>query len=38
MRYALLTGRQLFSLIFIIAAAEHFSPAAIESAARHGVP
>jgi putative oxidoreductase len=38
MRYAVLAGRQLFSLIFIIASAEHFSPAAIESAARHGVP
>jgi hypothetical protein len=34
MRYAVLTGRRLFSLIFIIASAEHFSPAAVESAAR----
>jgi putative oxidoreductase len=38
MRYAVLAGRQLFSLIFIIASAEHFSPATVESAARHGVP
>jgi putative oxidoreductase len=38
MRYALLAGRQLFSMIFIIASAGHFSQPAIESAARHGVP
>ena len=38
MRYAVLAGRQLFSIIFIIASAGHFSPDAIESAARHGVP
>lgn len=38
MRYAVLAGRQLFSIIFIIASAGHFSPAVIESAARHGVP
>jgi putative oxidoreductase len=38
MRYAVLAGRQLFSIIFIIASAGHFSPAAIESAAHHGVP
>jgi putative oxidoreductase len=38
MRYAVLAGRQLFSLIFILASAEHFSPATVESAARHGVP
>ena len=38
MRYAVLAGRQLFSIIFIIASAGHFSPEAIESAARHGVP
>jgi putative oxidoreductase len=37
-RYAVLAGRQLFSIIFIIASAEHFSPQTIESAARHGVP
>ena len=38
MRYAVLAGRQLFSIIFIIASAGHFSPQTIESAARHGVP
>lgn len=38
MRYAVLAGRQLFSIIFIIASAGHFRPEAIESAARHGVP
>src|SRR6185369_16586027 len=38
MRYAVLAGRQLFSLIFILASAEHFGPAAISSAAQHGVP
>jgi len=37
-RYTLLAGRQLFSMIFIIASAGHFSPQTIESAARHGVP
>ena len=38
MRYAVLAGRQLFSIIFIIASAAHFGPEAVESAARHGVP
>ena len=38
MRYAALAGRQLFSIIFIIASAGHFTREAIESAARHGVP
>src|SRR5713101_8002062 len=38
MRYAVLAGRQLFSIVFIIASAGHFSLGAIESAARHGVP
>lgn len=38
MRYAVLAGRQMFSLIFILASAEHFGPAAISSAAQHGVP
>jgi putative oxidoreductase len=37
MRYAVLAGRQLFSIIFIVASAGHFSRGAIESAARHGV-
>jgi hypothetical protein len=39
MRYAVLAGRQLFSLIFILASAEHFGPAAIHrprSMACHG--
>jgi putative oxidoreductase len=38
MRYALLAGRQLFSIIFIIASAGHFSSQTIEAAASHGVP
>jgi len=38
MRYALLAGRQLFSMIFIIASAGHFSPRTIDAAAAHGVP
>ena len=38
MRYAALAGRQLFSMIFIIASAGHFNSQTIESAARHGVP
>jgi putative oxidoreductase len=38
MRYAVLAGRQLFSIIFIIASARHFNPEVIEAAARHGVP
>jgi putative oxidoreductase len=38
MKYAVLAGRQLFSVIFIIASARHFSPQAIETAAAHGVP
>ena len=37
-KYAALAGRQLFSIIFIIASAGHFSPQTIEAAARHGVP
>jgi putative oxidoreductase len=37
-RYAVLAGRQLFSIIFIIASAGHFSPHTIDAAARHGVP
>jgi hypothetical protein len=36
-RYAALAGRQLFSMIFIIASAGHFNSQTIESAARHGV-
>jgi putative oxidoreductase len=38
MKYAVLAGRQLFSLIFIISSARHFSPQAVASAAAHGVP
>ena len=38
MRDAVLAGRQLFSVVFIIASAGHFNPHTIESAARHGVP
>ena len=38
MKYALLAGRQLFSVIFIIASAGHFSPRTIEAATAHGVP
>ena len=38
MRYAVLAGRQLFSIIFIIASAGHFGSQTIEAAASHGVP
>ena len=38
MKYAVLAGRQLFSVIFIIASAQHFSPQTIQRAAAHGVP
>ena len=38
MKYAVLAGRQLFSAIFIIASARHFSPRTIDAAAAHGVP
>jgi putative oxidoreductase len=38
MKYAVLAGRQLFSLIFIISSARHFSSHTIASAAEHGVP
>ena len=38
MKYAVLAGRQLFSLIFIISSARHFSSQAVVSAAAHGVP
>ena len=38
MRYAVLTGRLLFSVIFIMASAGHFSPETIDYAAREGVP
>ena len=39
MKYAVLAGRQLFSLIFIVASAAHFNNAqTIDAAAAHGVP
>ena len=38
MKYAVLAGRQLFSLIFILSSVRHFSPQTIASAALHGVP
>ena len=38
MKYAVLAGRQLFSLIFILSSARHFSAPTIASAAAHGVP
>jgi len=33
-----LAGRQMFSIIFILSSASHFTPPTIEYAARHGVP
>lgn len=38
MKYAVLTGRILFSLIFIMPAFGHFKPETIAFAAAHGVP
>ena len=38
MKYAVLAGRQLFSVIFIIASAGHFNPRTIDAAAAHGLP
>jgi len=37
-RYLAFAARQLFSVIFIIASAGHFTPATIALAAQHGVP
>jgi len=37
-RYLALVGRQLFSVIFIIASAGHFTSGTIGLAAKHGVP
>lgn len=37
-RYLAFAGRQLFSVIFIIASAGHFTPGTIALAAEHGVP
>jgi putative oxidoreductase len=38
MRYIAFVGRQLFSILFIVASASHFNPETIAAAARHGVP
>ena len=38
MKYVALAGRQLFSILFIVASASHFSQDTIEAAVRHGVP
>jgi putative oxidoreductase len=37
-KYVALAGRQLFSILFIVASASHFSQDTIEAAGRHGVP
>jgi putative oxidoreductase len=37
-RYVALAGRQLFSILFIVASAGHFSQQTIETAGHHGVP
>jgi putative oxidoreductase len=37
-RYLALVGRQLLSVMFIIASAGHFTPGTIARAAEHGVP
>jgi putative oxidoreductase len=38
MKYVALAGRQLFSILFIVASAGHFSLETIQAAGRHGVP
>ena len=38
MKYAVLAGRQLFSIIFIVASARHFTPEGIALATSHQVP
>src|SRR5258706_9386808 len=38
MKYAVLAGGQLFSLIFIVASAAHFNAHTVDAAAAHGVP
>jgi len=38
MRYVAFVGRQLFSILFIVASASHFDPQMIAAASRHGVP
>jgi len=37
-KYVALAGRQLFSILFIVASASHFSQDTIEAAGRHGIP
>jgi putative oxidoreductase len=37
-KYTVLAGRQLFSIIFIIASGQHFTPEGIAAAASHHVP
>jgi len=38
MRYVAFVGRQLFSVLFIVASVNHFDPQTIAAAGRHGVP
>jgi putative oxidoreductase len=38
MKYAALAGRQLFSVVFIIASVGHLRPTTMAAAAAHGVP
>jgi putative oxidoreductase len=38
MKYTAFLGRLLFSIVFIVASAGHFTPQSIDAAARHGVP
>ncbi len=38
MRFVAFVGRQLFSILFIVASASHFDPQTIAAATRHGVP
>ena len=38
MRYVAFIGRQLFSILFIVASFNHFNPHTINAAAQHGVP
>ena len=38
MKYTVLAGRQLFSIIFILASGQHFTPQGVAAAARHDVP
>jgi putative oxidoreductase len=38
MKYTVLAGRQLFSIIFILASGQHFTPQGLAAAASHHVP